>query len=70
MIIKEPDPWVLPIIKNRLIQKCLEQLLTPCFENIFLAWSLGFRTTKSCHDAIKRVKQRFIGIDYKIKKLT
>ncbi|MEK0309059.1 hypothetical protein OC712_00990 [Candidatus Phytoplasma citri] len=36
----------------------MEQLLTPYFENIFSAWSLGFRTKKSCHDAIKRVKQR------------
>ncbi|MDV3166664.1 MAG: reverse transcriptase domain-containing protein, partial ['Waltheria sp.' little leaf phytoplasma] len=27
----------------------------------------GFRTKKSCHDAIKRVKQRFKGIDYLVK---
>ncbi|MDO8060290.1 reverse transcriptase domain-containing protein, partial [Candidatus Phytoplasma citri] len=57
----------LPTIKDRLIQKCLEQLLTPYFENIFSEWSFGFRTKKSCHDAIKRVKQRFKGIDYIIK---
>ncbi|MDO8078975.1 reverse transcriptase/maturase family protein [Candidatus Phytoplasma aurantifolia] len=49
------------------MQKCLEQLLTPYFENIFSAWSFGFRTKKSCHDAIKRVKPRFKGIDYIIK---
>ncbi|MDO8057339.1 reverse transcriptase/maturase family protein [Candidatus Phytoplasma gossypii] len=49
------------------MQKCLEQLLTSHFENIFSAWSLGFRTKKSCHDAIKRVKQRFKGIDYIVK---
>ncbi|MDO8052901.1 reverse transcriptase domain-containing protein, partial ['Vigna radiata' phytoplasma] len=34
---------------------------------IFSEWSFGFRTKKSCHDAIKRVKQRFKGIDYLIK---
>ncbi|MDO8057383.1 reverse transcriptase domain-containing protein ['Gossypium sp.' phytoplasma] len=28
---------------------------------------MGFRTKKSCHDAIKRVKQRFKGIDYIVK---
>ncbi|MDO8057478.1 reverse transcriptase/maturase family protein ['Gossypium sp.' phytoplasma] len=67
MIIKEPDPWGLPTIKDRLIKKCLEQLLTPYFENIFSAWSFEFRTKKSCHDAIKRVKQRFKGIDYIVK---
>ncbi|MDO8057362.1 hypothetical protein OC698_01465 ['Gossypium sp.' phytoplasma] len=34
----------LPTIKDRLMQKCLEQLLAPYFENIFSAWNLGFRT--------------------------
>ncbi|MDO8057492.1 reverse transcriptase/maturase family protein ['Gossypium sp.' phytoplasma] len=34
---------------------------------MFSAWSFGFRTRKSCHDAIKRVKQRFKGIDYIVK---
>ncbi|MDO8031035.1 reverse transcriptase/maturase family protein [Candidatus Phytoplasma australasiaticum] len=57
----------IPTIKDRLIQKCLEQLLTPYFENIFSEWSFGFRTKKSCHDAIKRIKQRFKGIDYIVK---
>ncbi|MDV3166780.1 MAG: hypothetical protein Q8807_04050, partial ['Waltheria sp.' little leaf phytoplasma] len=37
------------------------------FENIFSEWSFGFRTKKSCHDAIKRVKQRFKGLDYIVK---
>ncbi|MDV3153617.1 MAG: reverse transcriptase domain-containing protein [Candidatus Phytoplasma australasiaticum] len=60
-------PLGLPTIKDRLIQKCLEQLLTPYFEGIFSEWSFGFRTKKSCHDAIKRVKQRFKGIDYLVK---
>ncbi|WP_369051709.1 reverse transcriptase domain-containing protein, partial [Candidatus Phytoplasma citri] len=64
---KRTRPLGLPTIKDRLIQKCLEQLLTPYFENIFSEWSLGFRTKKSCHDAVKRVKQRFQGIDYIIK---
>ncbi|MDO8057468.1 reverse transcriptase domain-containing protein [Candidatus Phytoplasma gossypii] len=64
---KKTRPLGLPTIKDRLIQKCLEQLLTPYFENIFSEWSFGFRTKKSCHDAIKRVKQRFKGIDYIIK---
>ncbi|UQV27084.1 reverse transcriptase domain-containing protein [Candidatus Phytoplasma asiaticum] len=64
---KRTRPLGLPTIKDRLIQKCLEQLLTPYFENIFSEWSFGFRTKKSCHDAVKRVKQRFQGIDYIIK---
>ncbi|MDV3166380.1 MAG: reverse transcriptase domain-containing protein ['Waltheria sp.' little leaf phytoplasma] len=57
----------IPTIKDRLMQKCLEQLLTPYFENIFSEWSFGFRIRKSYHDAIKRVKQRFKGIDYIVK---
>ncbi|MDV3157566.1 MAG: reverse transcriptase domain-containing protein, partial [Candidatus Phytoplasma australasiaticum] len=64
---KKTRPLGLPTIKDRLIQKCLEQLLTPYFEGIFSEWSFGFRTKKSCHDAIKRVKQRFKGIDYLVK---
>ncbi|MDV3166639.1 MAG: group II intron reverse transcriptase/maturase, partial ['Waltheria sp.' little leaf phytoplasma] len=60
-------PLGIPTIKDRLMQKCLEQLLTPYFENIFSEWSFGFRTKKSCHGAIKRVKQRFKGIDYIVK---
>ncbi|UQV27038.1 reverse transcriptase domain-containing protein [Candidatus Phytoplasma asiaticum] len=64
---KGTRPLGLPTIKDRLIQKCLEQLLTPYFENIFSEWNFGFRTKKSCHDAIKRVKQRFKGIDYIVK---
>ncbi|MDV3179210.1 MAG: group II intron reverse transcriptase/maturase [Candidatus Phytoplasma australasiaticum] len=63
----ETRPLGIPTIKDRLIQKCLEQLLTPYFENIFSEWSFGFRTKKSCHDAIKRTKQRFKGIDYLVK---
>ncbi|MDV3142381.1 MAG: reverse transcriptase domain-containing protein, partial [Candidatus Phytoplasma australasiaticum] len=64
---KKTRPLGIPTIKDRLMQKCLEQLLTPYFENIFSEWSFGFRTKKSCHDAIKRVKQRFKGIDYLVK---
>ncbi|MDV3149268.1 MAG: reverse transcriptase domain-containing protein [Candidatus Phytoplasma australasiaticum] len=64
---KKTRPLGIPTIKDRLIQKGLEQLLTPYFENIFSEWSFGFRTKKSCHDAIKRTKQRFKGIDYLVK---
>ncbi|MHA0849796.1 MAG: hypothetical protein ACVC7N_3490 [Candidatus Phytoplasma australasiaticum] len=64
---KKTRSLVLQTIKNWLIQKCLEQLLTPYFEKIFSEWSFGFRTKKSCNDAIKRVKQRFKGIDYIVK---
>ncbi|MDV3137907.1 MAG: reverse transcriptase domain-containing protein [Candidatus Phytoplasma australasiaticum] len=66
-MIKKPDLWCYRPSKNWLIQKCLEQLLTPYFEKIFSEWSFGFRTKKSCNDAIKRVKQRFKGIDYIVK---
>ncbi|MDV3145036.1 MAG: group II intron reverse transcriptase/maturase [Candidatus Phytoplasma australasiaticum] len=64
---KKTRPLGLTTIKDRLMQRCLEQLLTPYFENIFSEWSFGFRSKKSCHDAIKRVKQRFKGIDYLVK---
>ncbi|MDV3174937.1 MAG: reverse transcriptase domain-containing protein, partial ['Bonamia sp.' little leaf phytoplasma] len=64
---KKTRPLGILTIKDRLIQKCLEQLLTPYLENIFSEWSFGFRTKKSGHDAIKRVKQKFKGIDYLVK---
>ncbi|MDV3194027.1 MAG: hypothetical protein Q8835_03185, partial [Sweet potato little leaf phytoplasma] len=32
---KKTRPLGIPTIKDRLMQKCLEQLLTPYFENIF-----------------------------------
>ncbi|MEK0310255.1 reverse transcriptase domain-containing protein, partial [Sweet potato little leaf phytoplasma] len=35
--------------------------------SLFRKYLLRFRTKKSCHDAIKRVKQRFKGIDYLVK---
>ncbi|XFE95397.1 hypothetical Protein psc5_07140 [Candidatus Phytoplasma solani] len=60
-------PLGIPTIKDRIIQKSLEQLLTPYFEEIFSPLSFGFRTNKSCHDAIKAVKAKFQGIDYIIK---
>ncbi|MDO7987363.1 hypothetical protein OC713_02425, partial [Sweet potato little leaf phytoplasma] len=37
----------IPTIKDRLMQKCLEQFLTPYFENIFSEWSFGFRRSHS-----------------------
>ncbi|MDV3146769.1 MAG: hypothetical protein Q8754_03020 [Sweet potato little leaf phytoplasma] len=40
------------------VHHSLEQFLTPYFENIFSEWSFGFRTKKSCHDAIKHVKTK------------
>ncbi|MCG3566862.1 MAG: hypothetical protein Q8747_01810 [Candidatus Phytoplasma australasiaticum] len=49
------------------LKKTLEQLITPCFENIFLKWSFGFKTKKYGIDMIKRIKQRFKVIDYIIK---
>ncbi|MDO8064291.1 reverse transcriptase domain-containing protein [Candidatus Phytoplasma bonamiae] len=64
---KKTRPLGIPTIKDRLMQKCLEQLLTPYFENIFSEWSFGFRIKKSCHDAIKRVKKRFQVINYLVK---
>ncbi|WP_236628348.1 group II intron reverse transcriptase/maturase [Candidatus Phytoplasma ziziphi] len=60
-------PLGIPIIQDRITQKAMEQLLTPYYENIFSEWSFGFRPKKSCLDAIKRIKQRFQGIDYLIK---
>ncbi|MDV3174888.1 MAG: hypothetical protein Q8831_02505 ['Bonamia sp.' little leaf phytoplasma] len=49
-------------MQDRIIQKALEQLLTPYFENIFSEWSFGFRPKQSGLDAIKRIKQRFKGL--------
>ncbi|MDV3199279.1 MAG: reverse transcriptase domain-containing protein [Sweet potato little leaf phytoplasma] len=60
-------PLGIPTMHDRIIQKALEQLLTPYFENIFSEWSFGFRPKKSGLDAVKRIEHRFKGIDYLIK---
>ncbi|MDV3166336.1 MAG: reverse transcriptase/maturase family protein ['Waltheria sp.' little leaf phytoplasma] len=52
---------------DRVQQQKLYQLLNPFYELKFSEWSFGFRPGKSCHDAIKRVKQRFKGLKWLIK---
>ncbi|MDV3182490.1 MAG: reverse transcriptase domain-containing protein [Candidatus Phytoplasma australasiaticum] len=60
-------PLGIPTIADRVQQQKLYQLLNPFYEIKFSEWSFGFRPGKSCHDAIKRVKQRFKGIKWLIK---
>ncbi|MDV3166195.1 MAG: reverse transcriptase domain-containing protein ['Waltheria sp.' little leaf phytoplasma] len=60
-------PLGIPTIADRVQQQKLYQLLNPFYELKFSEWSFGFRPGKSCHDAIKRVKQRFQGIKWLIK---
>ncbi|MDV3201739.1 MAG: reverse transcriptase domain-containing protein [Candidatus Phytoplasma australasiaticum] len=60
-------PLGIPTINDRVQQQKLYQLLNPFYELKFSEWSFGFRPGKSCHDAIKRVKQRFQGIKWLIK---
>ncbi|XKW58918.1 group II intron reverse transcriptase/maturase [Candidatus Phytoplasma australasiaticum] len=43
---KKTRPLGIPTIQDRLIQKCLEQLLTPYFENIFSEWRIKDQVTQ------------------------
>jgi retron-type reverse transcriptase len=44
----------IPTVRDRVAQQCLKDLLTPIFEAQFHPSSFGYRTKRSCHDAINK----------------
>jgi len=50
-------PLGIPTVKDRVIQQAFRQIIEPIFEMDFSDNSFGFRSGRSCHDAIKRVEQ-------------
>ena len=45
--------------RDKLVQECIRMILEAIFEPNFLENSHGFRPDKSCHTALKMIKQRF-----------
>ncbi len=50
-------PLGIPAVRDRVAQEVLRRLLSPLFEPLFHDDSYGFRPKRSCHDAVRRIKQ-------------
>jgi group II intron reverse transcriptase/maturase len=50
-------PLGIPTVRDRVAQEVLRQLLTPLFEPLFHDDSFGFRPGRSCHDAMRRLRE-------------
>lgn len=55
-------PLGIPTFTDKLVQEALKMILESIYEPIFLECSHGFRPNRSCHTALKQVKNRFMGI--------
>ena len=44
----------IPVVRDRVVQQALNDLLTPIFEEQFHPSSFGYRPKRSCHDAINK----------------
>lgn len=52
---KEKRPLGIPVLKDRVVQKALLNVLEPIFENEFSENSYGFRPKRCCKDALREV---------------
>jgi RNA-directed DNA polymerase len=50
-------PLGIPTVLDRFIQQAILQILQPLFDPGFSEWSHGFRPVRSCHQAVRRVRQ-------------
>lgn len=53
---KEKRPLGIPVVKDRIVQTALRNVLEPIFEKIFAGHSYGFRPGRGCKDALRRVE--------------
>jgi RNA-directed DNA polymerase len=53
---KEKRPLGIPVVKDRIVQTALRNVLEPIFEKIFAEHSYGFRPGRGCKDALRRVE--------------
>lgn len=51
---KQTRPLGIPVVRDRVAQEVLRQLLQPVFEPLFHDASFGFRPKRNCHMAIER----------------
>ncbi|GGG09301.1 MULTISPECIES: group II intron reverse transcriptase/maturase [Cysteiniphilum] len=50
-------PLAISCLEDKLIQSAVSQILTAIYEPLFLSCSYGYRSGKSCHDALKALNQ-------------
>ncbi|MCC6130180.1 MAG: group II intron reverse transcriptase/maturase [Acidobacteria bacterium] len=50
-------PLGIPVIRDRVVQTALKNVLEPIFEKEFCERSYGFRPKRSCKDALRRVQE-------------
>jgi len=48
-------PLGIPVVRDRIAQEVIRQLLSPIFEPLFHEDSFGFRPERNCHQAVERV---------------
>ena len=53
----EKRPLGIPTIEDKVVQKSVQMLLEPIYENEFLDCSYGFRAKRSAHQALERIWQ-------------
>ena len=53
---KEKRPLGVPVVKDRIVQTALRNVLEPIFERTFAEHSYGFRPGRGCKDALRRVE--------------
>lgn len=53
---KEKRPLGIPVVKDRIVQTALRNVLEPIFEKTFAEQSYGFRPGRGCKDALRRVE--------------
>lgn len=46
--------------RDKLVQECIRMILEAIYEPCFSAYSHGFRPNRSCHSALKALKQKFV----------
>lgn len=52
---KEKRPLGIPVVKDRIVQTALRNVLEPIFEKTFAEHSYGFRPGRCCKDALRRL---------------
>lgn len=57
-------PLGIPTFTDKLVQEALRMILEAVYEPIFLDSSHGFRPNRSCHTALKAVKNKFHGTNW------
>jgi len=61
---KKKRPLGIPTFSDKLVQEVLRMILEAVYEPTFSYWSHGFRPNRSCHTALKSLKNGFAGVSW------